>query len=159
PEDVVKSNCYKHQRRSGLYRASCDSDDWVYKDDIGANHDTIFAMTPEVSSEGGWNDFWPQSTAIESICKNTAFMNLVLAHMPHVFGVTTDLENSKIETTTGYFNYELERLGRTNGDITVTMTAIAGIQSLGTGNIHSLSITEIVEDSIQFTLDNGISFG
>ena len=39
------------------------------------------------------------------------------------------------------------------------MTAIAGIASLGAGNTHSLNIMDIVEDSIQYTLNGGIAFG
>jgi carboxypeptidase T len=157
---MVKHNGYNNIKSSGLYPASGDSDDWMYIDDIGVNgKDTIFALTPEVSSEGTSNDFWPPSSSIEGICKANVHMNTTLAHMPHVFGVTTDLEASKIETTNGYFNYELERLGWTDGDMTVTMTAVDGIQSLGSGNTHSLALMEIVEDSIQYTLNGGIQFG
>jgi carboxypeptidase T len=159
-DNMVKYNGYANSKSSDLYPAAGDSDDWMYIDDIGVNgKDTIFAMTPEVSSEGGPNDFWPPSSAIESICKATVYMNKMLPHMPLVFGVTTDLVNSKVENLTGYFNYDLERLGLTDGDFTVSMTAIAGIQSLGTSNTHTLNIMEIVEDSIQFTLNSGIQFG
>ena len=93
----MKYNGYENIKSSGLYPASGDSDDWMYKDDIGVNHDTVFAMTPEVSSEGTFNDFWPPSSSIENICKNTVHMNLVLAHMPHVFGVTNDLETQRLK--------------------------------------------------------------
>jgi hypothetical protein len=156
---MVKHNGYSNIKSSGLYPASGDSDDWMYWDDIGPNHDTVFTMTPEVSSEGTSNDFWPPSSAIEGICKANVHMNTTLAHMPHVFGVTSDLEPSKIEVTTDYFNYELERLGLTDGDITISMTAIDGIQTLGTANVHSLALMEIIEDSIQFTLNSSIQFG
>ena len=158
-QEMVKYNGYENIKSSGLYPASGDSDDWMYRDDIGVNHDTVFAMTPEVSDVGGWTPFWPAMSEIEDICKNTVHMNMVLAHMPHVYGLTTDLENTKIETTTGYFNYEIERLGRMNGDFTISMTAIQGIQTLGGANTHTLNIMDIEEDSIQFTLNNGITFG
>lgn len=154
---MVKHNGYSNIKSSGLYPASGDSDDWMYKDDIGPNHDTVFAMTPEVSNEAG--TFWPASSLIEGICKANIHMNMTLAHMPHVFGVTTDLETTKIDASTGYFNYELERLGLTDGDITISMTAIDGIQTLGGSNVHSLAIKEIIEDSIQYTLNSGIAFG
>lgn len=157
---MVKYNGYSNIKSSGLYPAAGDSDDWMYIDDIGVNgKDTIFALTPEVSSEGTSNDFWPPSSSIENICKNTVHMNMVLAHMPHVFGVTSDLESNKIDDMTGYFSYELERLGLTDGAMTVSMTPVTGIQSLGTGNTHNLSLMEIVEDSIQYTLDPAIQFG
>lgn len=157
---MVEHNGYSNIKSSGLYPAAGDSDDWMYIDDIGVNgKDTIFAMTPEVSSEGTSNDFWPPQSSIEPICKANVHMNMTLAHMPLVFGVTSDIEVSKVETTTGYFSYELERLGLMNGPITVSMTPVTGIQTMGGGNTHNLNIMEIVEDSIQFTLDAGIQFG
>jgi hypothetical protein len=157
---LVKHNGYSNIKSSGLYPAAGDSDDWMYIDDIGVNgRDTIFAMTPEVSSEGGSNDFWPPSSAIEDICQVNIWMNMKLAHMPHVYGITEDLESTKIVATTDYFNYEIERLGRTDGDITVSMTAIAGIQTLGGSNVHSLNLIDIEEDSIAYTLNTGLGFG
>lgn len=157
---MVKHNGYANIKSSGLYPASGDSDDWMYTDDIGVNgRDTIFAFTPEVSSHGSGNEFWPPSSAIEDICKNTVHMNLVLAHMPHVFGVTEDLEQSTVATTTGTFSYELERLGLMDGDITVSMTPVQGVQSFGAGNVHTLALMETVTGAISYTLDAGISFG
>ncbi|MBD3636111.1 MAG: immune inhibitor A [Crocinitomicaceae bacterium] len=157
---MVKHNGYANMKSSGLYPASGDSDDWMYIDEIGMNgKDTIFALTPEVSSEGTWNDFWPSSNSIEGICKANIHMNLTLSHMPHVFGVATDLEADKIDASTGYFSYDLERLGLTAGAITVSMTPVAGIQTMGSGNTHNLNIMEVAEDSISYTLNSGIGFG
>ncbi|UKN00935.1 immune inhibitor A [Paracrocinitomix mangrovi] len=156
---MVKFNGYENIKSSGLYPASGDSDDWMYTDDIGVNHDTIFAMTPECSSEGTNNDFWPPQSSIEAICKANVHMNMTLAHMPHVFGVTTPLGTSKVQDPNGYFSYNLERLGLTDGPITISMTAITGITSFGSSNVHNLNLMEIVEDSIQYTLDAGLNFG
>jgi hypothetical protein len=155
---MVENNGYANIKSSGLYPASGDSDDWMYIDDI-LTKDTIFAMTPEVSSYGSGNEFWPPASAIEGICKANIHMNMTLAHMPHVFGVTTDLDPSTVATTTGSFNYELERLGRMDGDITVSITPVTGIQSFGSGNVHTLSIMEVVQGAITYTLDPGITFG
>ena len=159
-DHMALHNGYTNMKSSGLYPAAGDSDDWMYTDDIGVNgRDTIFAMTPEVSSYGSGNEFWPPSSAIEGICKANVHMNMTLAHMPHVFGVTTDLEASTVATTSGTFSYNLERLGRSNGDIIVSMTPITGITSFGAGNTHSLALMEEVMGSITYTLDAGISFG
>lgn len=155
---MVEHNGYSNIKSSGLYPAAGDSDDWMYIDSLQIK-DTIFAITPEVSSEGTGNDFWPPSSAIEEICRANVHMNMTLAHMPLVFGVTEDIELSKVNTTTGYFSYELERLGLMNGAITVSMTPVAGIQTMGTGNVHNLNLMEIVEDSISYTLDGAIAFG
>ncbi len=140
-------------KSSDLYPAAGDSDDWAYIDDI-ATKDTIFAMTPEIG-----DDFWPSSTTIIPTCNEMMFPNLILAHLPHIYGFSTDLEPNQVTNTTGYFSYEIERLGLQNGDITVSMTPLAGIQSMGGSNVHSLSIMDVEEDSISYVLNPGISFG
>ncbi len=143
-------NSFIAEKATDLYPAAGDSDDWMYIDESTA----IFAMTPEI---GG--SFWPSSAQIIPTCKLMIWTNLVMAHMPHIYGITTDLEASRIESTTGYFNYKIERLGLQDGDITVSMTPITGISTLGSPNIHSLSVMELVEDSISFELNGDIAFG
>jgi carboxypeptidase T len=157
-DHMVIHNGYTNMKSSGLYPASGDSDDWMYIDDL-LTKDTIFAMTPEVSSYGSGNEFWPPTNAIEGICKANVHMNMILAHMPHIFGVTTDLEPSTVPSLTGTFSYELERLGRTDGDIIVSMTPITGITSFGLANTHDLDLTEVVTGSISYVLDAGLNFG
>ncbi len=146
-------NGYIAQKSSELYPAAGDSDDWMYDGDLD-DHDAIFAMTPEVGTA-----FWPSSAAIVPTCKDMLFPNLVLAHLSHVYGVSTDLEASTVDGETGYFNYQLERLGLEDGDLTVSMTALTGIESLGEENIHTLTLMEIKEDSISYDLVSGIGFG
>ena len=144
--------------RSDLYPAAGDSDDWMYADDLGTKP-KIFALTPECSSEGTSNDFWPPQASIHDICAINIWMNKTLAHMPHVYGVTKDVDPSQIPTTTGYFHYEIERLGLENGDITVSMMPLVGIQTLGAANVHTLNIMDIELDSISYVLSPGINFG
>ena len=152
---MVGFNGYAAIKSSELYPASGDSDDWMYADDLGTKP-KIFAMTPECSDDGG---FWPPVSTIHDICAENIWMNKTLAHMPHIYGVTTDTDPGKIENTTGYFHYEIERLGLEDGDIIVSMTPLAGIQSLGSANVHTMNLMDIEEDSINYVLDPGISFG
>lgn len=155
---MVLYNGYSAIKSSDLYPASGDSDDWMYADDLVAKP-KIYAMTPECSSEGTSNDFWPPQSSIHDICAVNIWMNKTLAHMPHVYGVVTDQDPNQISVTSGYFHYEIERLGLENGDITVSMTALTGIQTLGAPNVHTLNIMDIENDSISFVLDPGIQFG
>lgn len=155
---MVIFNGYSAVKSSDLYPAAGDSDDWMYADDLVAKP-KIFAMTPECSSEGTSNDFWPPQSAIHDICAINIWMNKTLAHMPHVYGVTTDTDPNQIATMTGYFHYNIERLGLEDGDITVSMTPLAGILTLGAPNVHTMNIMDIDYDSISFTLDPGIVFG
>lgn len=155
---MVIYNGYSAVKSSDLYPASGDSDDWMYADDLGTKP-KVFAMTPECSSEGTANDFWPPQSSILDICSINIWMNKTLAHMPHVYGVTTDQDPNQIATTTGYFHYELERLGLEDGDITISMTPLTGIQSMGSANVHTMNLMDIDLDSISYILDAGISFG
>lgn len=155
---MVIFNGYAAVKSSDLYPASGDSDDYMYADDLGIKP-KIYAMTPECSSEGTPNDFWPPQSAIYDICAINIWMNKTLAHMPHVYGVTTDQDPNQVSTTTGYFHYEIERLGLEDGDITVSMTALSGIQTLGSANIHTLNLMDLELDSISYVLNTGIQFG
>lgn len=143
-------NNYTAQKSTALYAAAGDSDDWMYiTDETG-----IFAMTPEIG-----NSFWPSSAEIVPTCQEMFWSNLVLSHMPHVYAVTSDIEASRINGITGYLNYSIERLGLEDGDFTVSITPLVGFESLGTENIHTLSIMDIDEDSISYILNPGITFG
>ena len=146
-------NGYIGQKSTELYPAAGDSDDWMYVDDLETKPE-IFAVTPEVG-----DSFWPPSSAIIPTCKEMLFSNLVMAHLAHVYGVTTDIEENRLSATTGYLNYTLERLGLKDGDLTISMTGISGITVATDLNAHGLALLETVEDSIAYELDAGLVFG
>lgn len=152
----VLYNGFTNMKSSGLYPAAGDSDDWMYIDDL-ATKPKIYAMTPEIGN--GDDGFWPTSARIIPICQSTVWMNLILAHLPHIYGATKDLDPDKIGDYNGYFHYEIERLGLEDGDITVSMEALVGIQTIGGSNIHTLNLMDIEEDSISFVLDPSLVFG
>lgn len=146
---MVKYNGYANEKSSNLYPASGDSDDYMYKVDLNLKP-RIFAMTPEVgtNSEG----FWPPQSSIIPNCKNMVHPNLILAHLPHVFGVTEDLDASNLENTVGQFNHSFERLGLTDGNVEIEITPLLNIQSVGANVNHNLQIMDIVQASINYTL-------
>lgn len=152
----VKFNNFNNMKSSGLYPASGDSDDWMYADDL-ATKPKIYAITPEVGNND--DGFWPSQSRIIPICKSTVWMNLILAHLPHVYGVTTDTEPSKIATLTGDLHYSIERLGLQNGPITVSVEPLVGIQTVGGGNVHNMNLMDIENNTISFVLNPSISFG
>lgn len=155
-EHQVMFNNFNNMKSSGLYPAAGDSDDWMYADDL-ATKPKIYALTPEV---GGDNDgFWPAQSRIVPICKSTVWMNLILAHLPHVYGATTDTEPSQIATLTGDFHYSIERLGLENGPLTVSIEALAGIQSVAGGNVHNMSLMDVDNGTIGYDLNPSIVFG
>lgn len=155
-EHMVQYNGYDNIKSSDLYPASGDSDDYMYKEDI-ALKPKIFAMTPEVSDNPG--GFWPAANEITSICQDMVFPNLILTHLAHKYLVVEDADPNSIITTTGNFNHTAYRLGLEDGPVTVSITPILGIQSVGASIDHDLTIMQTANGSISYTLLPTIQFG
>jgi carboxypeptidase T len=153
---MVEFNGYTAMKSSGLYPASGDSDDYMYKVDLAVKP-KIFAMTPEVGSDD--DGFWPASADITDICKGMFFPNLTLAHLSHKYLVVKDIDPNTIESTSGYFHHSAYRLGIEDGPVTVSVTPLAGIQTAGAGAVHDPDLMETENDSVAFTLVPGIQFG
>ena len=152
---MCKHNGYFPQKSSGLYPASGDSDDYEYKVDIGVGmKDTIFAMTPEIGT-----DFWPPSSEVLPTCQDMIFPNLVLSHMAHKYLVVDDNDPSTVATLNGDFSHNVQRLGREDGPITVSITPILNIQSVGPGVVYDIAIRETATGNISYSLNPSIAFG
>jgi len=146
-------NGYTAMKSSALYPASGDSDDYMYKVDLAVKP-RIFAMTPEIGP-----DFWPASAQITGICQDMVFPNLILAHLSHKYYVVTDTDPSTIETMTGTFHHSAYRLGQENGAVSVSITPLAGIQSIGAPASHDVAVMATATGGISFVLDPAIQFG
>lgn len=155
-EHMRMHNGYTNQKSSGLYPASGDSDDYMYKMDLGIGvKDTVFAITPEVGDA-----FWPPQSAIEPTCKEMLFPNLVNAHLAHKYTVVTDESPSAINAISGNFNHSAKRLGRENGAVTVSISPVsANILSVGSPINYNLSLMESQTNAISYSLDPTIQFG
>ncbi len=148
-DNMSRYNGYDAIKASDLSVAAGDSDDWMYSE-----APNVFAITPEVG-----NSFWPPISAIIPTCKEMVSSNLILSHMPHIYGVTNDLIASTVNTETGFFNYNLHRFGLMDGAITISITPLVGIDAIGAPNMHTLTILENKVDSISYELTPGINFG
>lgn len=153
---MVQYNGYANIKSSSLYPASGDSDDYMYKVDTVVKP-KIFAMTPEVSNTSG--GFWPASNEITGICQEMVFPNLILSHLTHRYLVVEDIDPGMIATITGNFNHSAYRLGLENGPVNVSITPIAGIQSVGAAVTHNLAIMGTENSGISYTLLPTIQFG
>lgn len=152
---MCSHNGYFPQKSSGLYPASGDSDDYAYKVDIGVGmKDTIYAITPEIGS-----DFWPASSEVIPSCQDMVFPNLILSHMAHKYLVVNDADPSTVAALTGNFNHNVQRLGVENGAVTVSITPLLNIQSVGSGIVYDLDMRESSSGSISFSLNPAINFG
>lgn len=150
-DQMVVYNGYQAIKSSDLYPASGDTDDYMYE------WEGVFAMTPEVGSDG----FWAAPSVITSDCINMLYSNLVLAHLPHVYGVIDELnQSSSITDVQGDFEHEIYRLGRQSGDFIVGITPLQGIASVGDPLTHSgMTILEKRTGAISYELLNDIEYG
>ena len=152
---MCSKNGYFPTKSSGLYPASGDSDDYMYKVDIGVGvKDTIFAMTPEVGSA-----FWPSQSEVIPTCQGMVFPNLILSHMTHLYLAVSETDPGFITTVTGNFNHSVQRLGFENGAINVSIDPLLNIQSVGPGVSYNLNLRESSSGTISYVLDPGLQFG
>lgn len=149
-EHMVAFNQYVSQKSSGLYPASGDSDDYLYHDH------GIFALTPEV----GHNGFWTPAAQITDDCIDMLYSNIVFAHLPLVYGLTKSVDESMfINSMSGDFNFNITRLGRKTGALTVTIEPILGISTLGNGIAFNLNREETQAGAIAYGLNPNIEYG
>ena len=148
---LTEKNGYANFQSSGLYPAGGDSDDWMYADT--ANKPKVLAMTPEMGREntadGG---FWPASDRILPICRLGLTQNLHAALSLLEFGRINDRTDA-ILPTTGFFRFDLERLGLDDSDYTVTLSIDGSYQ--GEVDITGPAYAERVADSIQYIATAG----
>lgn len=142
---------------STLYPASGDSDDWGYGADL-TTKPRIFSFTPEIGDDG----FWPDVNNIEDQCNSMVWTNLTAAHLITNYSNTEDASAYTVDNTSGYFTYTIQRLGLEDpANFTVSINPVSSnIQSVGGANTHSsMTLLQIDEDSISYTLDPSITAG
>mgnify|MGYP002346655888 CR=1 FL=1 len=152
---MTQYNHYNATKSSNLYPASGDSDDYMYMSDNGIlSKDTVFAMTPEIGSS-----FWPARTEIISTCQEMVFTNLGLAHMVHKYYVLKEEDPLIIINSTGTFQHTIKKLGRQNGNATVSIEPLTNIASVGAPVTYNLAILGVSNGSIPYTLNPSIQAG
>ncbi|MFM7668612.1 MAG: PKD domain-containing protein, partial [Bacteroidota bacterium] len=138
-----------------LYPASGDSDDYMYKVDVGVNQkDTIFAHTPEVGTA-----FWQPSSEIIATCQEMAFPNLILAHLTRNYSIVKDTDPSSVATISGNFNHSIKRLGRQSGPVVVSIQPLLNIVSVGNSVSYNLNSQQTSTGAISYSLNPSIQFG
>lgn len=152
---MCSENGFFPQKSSGLYPASGDSDDYEYKVDIGVGlKDTVFAFTPEIGT-----DFWPASSEIIPSSKGMVLPNLVLSHIAHKYLVVKEDDPTTISALSGSFHHTVQRLGKEDGAVGVTLVPLQNIQSVGAGVNYDLAIRQTDDALIAFTLNPAVQFG
>ena len=85
--------------------------------------------------------------------------NLVLSHITHQYLTVKDADASTIAAMTGSFNHDVQRLGLVNGAITVSITPLLNIQSVGSPVVYNLALKQTSSGAISYVLDPAIQFG
>jgi carboxypeptidase T len=152
---MTELNGYFAQKSSGLYPASGDSDDYMYKVDVGVNQkDTVFAHTPEVGTA-----FWQPSSQIVATCQEMVFPNLVLAHLTRNYSIVKDTDPSSVATISGNFNHSIKRLGRQGGAVVVSIEPLLNVVSVGNSVTYNLNSQQTSTGVISYSLNPAIQFG
>ena len=154
-DHMVEYNGYTAMKSSALYPASGDSDDYMYKMDIGVGvKDTIFVHTPEVGTA-----FWQPSSEIIPTCQEMLFPNLILAHIARNYVVVKDTDPMNISVMSGNFNHSANRLGRMSGPVTVSIQPLLNVASVGNPVVYDMNLMQTQTGAISYTLNPSIQFG
>lgn len=152
---MVELNGYTAMKSSALYPASGDSDDYMYKVDVGVGQkDTIFVHTPEVGTA-----FWQPSSEIIATCQEMVFPNLVLAHLTRNYNIVKDTDPSSVAAISGNFNHSIKRLGRQGGPVIVSIEPLLNIVSVGNSITYNLNCQQTSVGAISYSLNPSIQFG
>ncbi len=153
--DMTKLNRFNYGDGWLLSPIGGESDDWMYAEDL-AQKPKIFAFTPEISPTGG---FYPPSSSILPQCKEFVLANLTLAAYTGKYAQIHDYTTANISALNGILTFGLERLGRTDGNYTLTVTPVSSNIVSVSNNVHNfnnpgfLSLNANRVD-VNFTLDS-----
>jgi carboxypeptidase T len=152
---MVQYNGFTNMKSSGLYPASGDSDDYMYKEDL-QNKPQILAITPEIGTTGG---FWPPISKIEEISQSMLFPNLMLTHIAHRYLIVADVDATNIGSAVGVFSHEAERIGLDTGIVFVQIQPLQNIVLVGPPISYDLAKLNPVQGTIAYNLVPGIGIG
>lgn len=152
---MVEYNGFTAQKATSLYPVSGGSDDYMYRENIGEGmKDTIFAMVPEIGPS-----FWPPASLIVPTCQQMLHPNMVLAHIPHKYYVTKDLDPYIVTSLSGVFTHSVQRLGREDGQVTVSVEPLQNLQNVGISVAYDLALRAQSEGNITYELNPSVQSG
>ncbi|PSK93866.1 M14 family zinc carboxypeptidase [Taibaiella chishuiensis] len=125
------------------YVSNGDSDDWMYGEQT--TKAKIYALTPEAGDES--DGFWPQSSRIIPIARQTMDQNLDVARL--------SAEYARVKATdpitvmgSDLASFSFQRTGLTNSDFTVSIVPL-------TGNIVNTGAPVVFHSPVHLQLYNG----
>lgn len=140
--------------------------DWMLMGNIGTGtKDTVYAMTGEGAAGGGtggtYGDFWAPSSQIVNLSASMCYQNLQLAFSAGTYADIQDLDSMNIPSLTGNFNFTIKRVGLGNDPITVSITPLENIKTIGSAwtKTSMPGYYDTAVGSIPFTLFPSLGIG
>lgn len=135
--------------------------DWMLMGEIGVGaKDTVWAMTGEGGAGNASNDFWAPMSQIEYLSKGMCYQNLQLAFAAGTYVDIQDANDIALTSTSGNLNFTVKRLGLGNDPVTVSITPLENIQSVGAPVvIGGMPYYGSQNGSISYQLSPGITAG
>lgn len=134
------------------YQVNGVTDDWMYGEQT--TKPAIYSWTPEVGPSV--YGFWPPSNEIINICQSALFQNITAAHLPLVYGVVVDQNESVLSEPSGDFLFELRRYGLMDGPLTVSLEGLSATIAETSGpQTFNLAPNEDLAGSFQYELAGG----
>ncbi|MEP7377570.1 MAG: M14 family zinc carboxypeptidase [Chitinophagaceae bacterium] len=87
----------------------------------------IYGMT----GEAGGGGFWAPSAQIIELCKNLCFQDMQLAYAAGSYVDVQDIDDIAITNLNPSLNFKIQRIGRGNDPVTVSIIPLQNIQSVG----------------------------
>ena len=163
--DMTRFNRYIYGEAPDILTiANGDMSDWMLGGVADVNGSTgsgqgILALAPENGAwDGSEGSFWPNSSDIVTIAKRAMRMNFANVYHSGKFAQFHDLNTSDVTSTSGNFEFGVEYLGQTLGDITLNVTPVSSniISITPPGTQTGWSKLEQRTLSAVYTLDAGI---
>jgi len=152
---LTKENAYTYGAGSTtIYPTNGGSDDWMYSEN------SILSYTPEVGN--GTDGFWPSTSRIVPLCQEQMWQNIHAARLVGKYATVTDKSPMVLEDESGFFSFEIKRLGLTDADnFTVSITPLDdNIIEIGDPVVfEDMEILQTEMDSISYILAAGIENG
>jgi len=142
---------------TAIYETNGGSDDWMYGEQT--TKDKTFSYTPELGGED--DGFWCAIDRIIPIAQENMIQNILAAALSGKYAKVEDLTPTITNDVTGYFKFELTRLGLLDCEtFTVDLQPLDMVASTGDAiELQNMEIMEVIQDSIFYTLDASILSG
>ncbi len=169
-QDLTKFNRYIYGEAPNILTvANGDMSDWMLGGPIRTNSDgstsigsgkEILALAPENGDPSGLeanpdfgSGFWPSPDQIVYIAKRAMRMNFVNALYAGKTAQFHDKTPSNITTTSGTLDFDIEYLGMTDSDLTLTVTPVSGFSSISALPLQSSWVKQEQRSlSVNYTL-------